>query len=298
MHRCLELASKGRFSVGINPLVGALLVRDGEVIAEGWHHGFGLDHAEKSLLDTFDQEVQSSDVLYVNLEPCCHQGKTPPCTDVILERGVKHVVYGMQDPNPRVAGEGIELLRSHGVKVTGPVLRAQCEHLNRGYLSVTRKKRPWITLKKAQTRDGRIAHSDGSPLKITSKDQDIWSHTFLRSRHDAILVGVETIIQDDPLLDLRHSITDSDKKNWKVVLDPNARIPSSFQASGDRTLVIQDLPKIDGKFVWEELWQYLLTPREDFPGISSVLVEGGQRTWDNLKKASMIDTEIILTERS
>lgn len=200
MRRCLELAEQGRGKVGTNPLVGAVLVRGGKIIAEAFHEGFGKAHAERRLLENFDQKISSYDVLYVNLEPCCHQGKTPACTDIIRERGIKHVVFGMVDPDPNVAGKGIACLLKHGIRVTGPMERAQCEWLNRGFITLRTKGRPWVTLRSARTKDGAIARPDGSPLKITSPEQDLWTHAWLRARHDAIVVGVQTVIADDPLL--------------------------------------------------------------------------------------------------
>lgn len=186
-------------------MAGAVLVHENKIIAQGVHRGFGQVHAERDLLLSFGEEIPSGAILYVNLEPCCHQGKTPPCTDIILERGVKRVCFGMRDPDSRVSGKGIEVLRSAGVEVIGPTARASCERFNRGFVSVRTKGRPWVTLKKAMTKDGRIANEDGSTLKITSEEQDCWAHTFLRSRHDAILVGAETVVRDDPKLDVRRA---------------------------------------------------------------------------------------------
>jgi len=203
LRHCLTLAEHGRGKTGINPMVGAVLVREGKIIAEGWHHQFGTAHAERDLLNSFP-DVRPTDTLYVNLEPCCHtQKKTPPCAQLLIERGVKNVVYGMRDPNPAVAGKGIALLNKNSVQTFGPVLEQECKRLNRGFVSVMTKKRPWITLKRAVTADGRFANPDSSPLKITSSVQDVWAHQFLRARHDAILVGIGTVIADDPQLTMR-----------------------------------------------------------------------------------------------
>ncbi len=261
LYRTLQLATLGRGKVGNGALVGAVLVRDGVIIAEAFHTGFGKPHAERLLLENFDQEIRSNDVLYVNLEPCCHHGKTPPCTEIILNRGIKKVVYGIGDPDPRVSGRGIGILRSKGVDVEGHVLRASCERLNRGFLAVRRKSRPWITLKMAKARDGKIANSDGSPLKITSDEQDVWSHAYLRSQSDAILVGVGTVEKDDPQLTIRYAKNDDmniekslikNKKSeymdidhpqpWRIILDPQLRIPLESKvvtdALRDRTIII------------------------------------------------------------
>lgn len=246
MHRCLELAEQGRGKVGTNPLVGAVLVREGKIIAEAFHEGFGKAHAERRLLENFDQKISSDDVLYVNLEPCCHHGKTPACTDIIREKGIKHVVFGMVDPDSHVSGKGIACLLKAGIRVSGPVERARCEWLNRGFVSLRTKGRPWVTVRSARTKDGAIARPDGSPLKITSEEQDRWTHMWLRGRHDAILAGVQTIIADDPLLTarLRPSLplgaSDGQVRfglelssPLRVILDPHFRIPLESRVVND-----------------------------------------------------------------
>jgi len=320
MHRCLELASKGRGKVGTNPLVGSVLVRNNEVIAEAFHEGFGMLHAERSLLENFEGSIEPDDVLYVNLEPCCHKGKTSPCTDIIIEKGVKHVVYGMKDPNPEVAGKGIEALRNGGVEVIGPVIPELCKRLNRGFVSLQTNGRPYVTLKRAQTRSGAISEPDGSPLKITSKEQDEWAHSNLRAKHDAILVGVGTILKDDPQLTVRFGSTDF--QPLRIVLDPNLQIPldakivSGEIARGTMLLIsekkdkkekkekrdvlvkkgvqIVEVSMKDSMFDFKELWVVLTTPQGDFKGITSILVEGGLKTWENFKESGMVDEEIIL----
>lgn len=328
MRRCLELAAFGRRAVGNGALVGSVLVRDGKIIAEGYHRGFGLAHAERDLLTSFTDDIRPDDILYVNLEPCCHTGKTPPCTDIILERGIKHVVIGMRDPDSRVSGKGIELLRQNGVTVEGPVLRAECEWLNRGFVSVRTKNRPWITIKMAKASDGRIANADGSPLAITSPAQNTWSHTFLRARHDAIVVGVQTVINDNPTLDARLAPPSPERNQggrrgaggevpWRIVLDPHGRIPHDAKVVTDdhasSTVIITDIqrqhtlgdltkngvhifgvPMQDDVFVWEELWETLLGAEGDFHGITSILIEGGAKTWELLKAASLVDQEVVL----
>ncbi|MFA7681845.1 MAG: bifunctional diaminohydroxyphosphoribosylaminopyrimidine deaminase/5-amino-6-(5-phosphoribosylamino)uracil reductase RibD [Candidatus Peribacteraceae bacterium] len=336
IHRCLTLAEHGRGHVGINPLVGAVLVRQEKIIAEAWHEGFGLPHAERRLLEAYQGEIQADDVLYVNLEPCCHTGKTPPCTEIILKRGVKNVVYGMEDPNSEVQGNGLKVLRSKGLKVIGPVEMVQCEWLNRGFISLQKQHRPWITLKRAQTRDGRIAAVDGSPLTITSHEQDVWSHTRLRSEHDAILVGVGTIVSDNPQLTVRVPADQSAKREGsntrfiqdkntevdqlsplRIVLDPklrlqeNAQILSKKLAMGTVVIAGEGLQEkkeriralgarvwecelVEKAFDWQVLWELLTTPLGDFHGITSILVEGGSKTWKVFQEAGMVDEEVVL----
>lgn len=319
MQRCLELAARGQGTVGNGALVGAVLVRDGNIIAEGFHDHFGRPHAERMLLENFEQKISSIDTLYANLEPCCHRGKTAPCTDLIVERGIKNVVIGMCDPDTRVSGKGIEQLRAQGVTVTGPVLRSECEWLNRGFISVRTYCRPWITLKQARTRDGRTANADGSSLKITSKEQDIFSHTFLRATHDAILVGVGTIIKDNPKLDAR--FTEGKNSGFtnprRIILDPHLRIPVVARVVTDpdanRTIVVTapdsdqmkraellersvrvvDVSLECDSFDWPELWKKLITPDGDYHGLTSILVEGGQKTWEAFRSAGMVDAEVV-----
>lgn len=306
MHRCLELAAEARGLTGINPMVGAVLVRDGVVIAEAFHSEFGKAHAERGLVQKFEQEMRSTDTLYVNLEPCCHTDKkTPPCAQFLVERGVKRLVYGMLDPNPRVQGEGIAYLRSNGVECIGPVLLGDSLRLNRGFVSWVTKGRPWITTKIARTRSGETSSSDESRLMITSEEQDRWSHRFLRARHDAILVGINTILRDDPQLNIRHGIDARDP--YRIILDPKGKIPTDATVLSseikDHTIVISAsvragstfvVPLIDGVFDWKELWKVLTTPDGNFHGISSILLEGGPTTWKIFKDAGMIDEEIIL----
>ena len=321
MHRCLELAEKGRGFVGTNPLVGSVLVREEKIITEGWHSAFGEDHAERMLIKKLDQTIPQESGLYVNLEPCCHHGKTPPCTSLIIESGIKNVVYGMLDPNPEVAGQGIEKLRAAGINVVGPVIPEVCKRLNKGFVSLQGQGRPYITLKKAQLLDGSVSNSNGLTVKITSEEQNEWSHTFLRATHDAIMVGVQTVIVDNPLLTARYSNKkfDQEKRNtYRLILDPEFRIPMNAKiVSGDfvggtiiivgtnasqekeeelmnRGVRILRIPLRDGIFDWDILWAMLTTSDENFFGITSVLVEGGAKTWQHFKDAGQYDEEVIL----
>jgi diaminohydroxyphosphoribosylaminopyrimidine deaminase/5-amino-6-(5-phosphoribosylamino)uracil reductase len=325
MQRCLELAERGRGHTGVNPLVGAVLVRESTVLAEGWHTAFGQDHAERMLIKKFDQEILPKDILYVNLEPCCHYGNTPPCTDILIESGIQNIVYGMQDPNSAVAGQGISLLREKGLSVAGPVLPEACRRLNKGFVSLQELGRPYITLKKAQTLTGEIAQQDGSLLKITSTEQDVWSHTHLRAKHDAILVGIQTITSDDPQLTVRSK----NKKLEQTLAQPlrlilnsalsislDAKVVNGELAAGTLLIASSDaeseneeellsrgvqilrIPMKDGVFDWQILWAVLTTPHDNFYGVSSILVEGGQKTWDSFKTSGYVDEEVLLVDNS
>lgn len=336
MHRCLELAAIGRGRVGNGALVGAVLVRNGTVIAEAFHDSFGGLHAERALLESYSS-VEPQDTLYVNLEPCCHYGKTPPCTDVIIQKGVKTVVYGMDDPDARISGKGIKALQEAGVIVIGPFEQALCERLNKGFIQVRKKRRPYITLKQAVSRSGSIANDDGSMLKITSPEQDAWSHCFLRATHDAILIGIGTVISDNPQLNIRFdhnpvfSFTEglNEKKAnlnnsinpFRIILDPNMKIdlrarlisdnerrrtilcvtpqaaatdPEKTAALHERGVRMLSIPKAGAIFDWLALWSALMTPCEDFCGITSILVEGGGKTWQVFRSAGLVDEDVTL----
>lgn len=316
MRRCLELAERGRGLTGVNPMVGAVLVRDGVIIAEGFHAEFGKAHAERDLLEKYEQKIRSTDTLYVNLEPCCHTNKkTSPCAQMLIKRGIKKIVYGMKDPNPAVAGKGIELLNKNSVQTLGPVLEQDCKRMNRGFVSLMTKGRPWITLKQAVTYDGRTANNDGSPLKITSEAQDAWSHRFLRAQHDAILVGVGTIVFDNPRLTVRHIVSGDDVTGpWKIILDPTLRIPIAANVVASRTIIVTrpdvdetktialrgkgarvlHVPLANDSFEWKSLWDILITPADDFHGIASLLVEGGPTIWKYFRDAKVVDEEVLL----
>lgn len=278
-------------------------------------------HAERSLLEQWPHPVEPGDVLYVNLEPCCHSGKTPACTDILHMRSVKTVVYGMRDPDERVSGKGIGMLKAQGINVIGPMLEKECATLNRGFVSVRTKHRPFITLKKARTSTGAIAYPDGAPRKITSLEQDHWAHTELRSTHDAILIGVGTVMTDNPRLDTRFDELKRGYQPWRIVLDPQLRIPRDATLVTDdvrkSTIIVTDpsmLPQAGelqaagirvfgveqrkGVFVWESLWQALCVPHGAYEGLTSILVEGGRRTWERFRADDMVDEEVELVEES
>ena len=201
MARALELAAKGRGLVSPNPMVGALLVKDGRVIGEGWHQKLGGPHAEVNAIEQAGDEAEQA-TLYVTLEPCCHQGRTGPCVERIFQSGIVRVVAAMQDPNPLVDGKGFNWLRTRGMEVLTGVLEEEAAELNAGYCNFMLHKRPLVPLKAAQTRDGRIATSTGHSKWISSKESRIEAHR-LRSQHDALLVGINTVLADDPQLTVR-----------------------------------------------------------------------------------------------
>jgi diaminohydroxyphosphoribosylaminopyrimidine deaminase / 5-amino-6-(5-phosphoribosylamino)uracil reductase len=201
MRRALELATKALGRTSPNPAVGAVIVRNGKIIGEGFHRRAGLPHAEREALLCLTGTARGATV-YVNLEPCSHYGRTPPCADALIEAGVKRVVVGMVDPNPLVRGRGLRRLRQAGITVEAGVLREECEQLNEDFACFIRTGRPFVTLKLAASMDGRIATARGDSQWISGEQSRRIVHT-LRNRVDAILVGAETVRSDDPQLTCR-----------------------------------------------------------------------------------------------
>lgn len=201
MQMALELARKGEGHVSPNPLVGAVLVKNGKVIGSGYHARCGEAHAERNALASCLESPEGA-TLYVTLEPCCHYGKQPPCTDTILEAGIVRVVVGSGDPNPLVAGKGIEILRNHGVEVTEHVLEHECRELNHVFFWYIRTGLPYVVMKYAMTLDGKIAASTGESKWITGEKARAHVQT-QRNRYTAIMAGVGTVLKDDPLLTCR-----------------------------------------------------------------------------------------------
>jgi len=220
MRLALKLARKGLGKTSPNPMVGAVIVKDGRIIAQGYHKAFGLDHAEVDALKRAQEDVKGA-TLYVSLEPCRHYGKTPPCTDAIIKAKIDRVVIGMLDPDPHMRGESVKILNQKGIKTTVGVLEADCFTLNEKYIKHRTTFIPYVTLKFAQTLDGRIAAADGSTSRISSPDSLKLAHK-LRAAHDAILVGVQTVIKDNPELTTRLV---KGRNPLRIILDSALRIP-------------------------------------------------------------------------
>ncbi len=201
MRECFRLAERGKGFVSPNPLVGAVLVKKGRIVARGFHARFGSAHAEVDCLRSFHGNPRNA-TLYVNLEPCSHHGKTPPCADLIIRSGIRRVVIGMKDPNPLVAGRGIRKLRSAGVRVTTGILEPDARFLNRAFITYITKRRPFVHVKVAQTLDGKIALRGRSRTPITGRKVEELVHRW-RAEHDAVLVGAGTVRADNPLLTVR-----------------------------------------------------------------------------------------------
>lgn len=221
MRRALELAEKGRGWVSPNPVVGAVIVReDGTVIAEGYHERYGDLHAERNALKHC-KESPAGATMYVTLEPCCHHGKQPPCTDAILEAGIRRVVVGSGDPNPQVCGKGIRILREHGVEITEGVLKEECDRANEMFFHYIRTGTPYVVMKYAMTLDGKIAAYTGKSKWITGEEARAHVQT-LRKNLSGIMVGVGTVLADDPQLTCR--LPDS-KNPIRIICDSRLRTP-------------------------------------------------------------------------
>lgn len=220
MRRAIELAKGGIGFVNPNPLVGAVIVKNGKIIGEGFHERYGQLHAERNALKNCTESCEGSD-MFVTLEPCCHYGKNPPCTQAVIASGIKRVFVGSFDPNPLVAGKGISVLREHGIEVTENFLREECDALNDIFFHYITTKTPYVISKTAVTADGKIAAATGDSKWITNEKSRAHTHE-TRKRAAAILVGVNTVIADDPMLNCR---AENPSDPIRVICDSNLRIP-------------------------------------------------------------------------
>jgi len=225
MRKALDLAALGRGWSSPNPMVGAVVVKDGRIVGKGWHRRFGGPHAEVHALEDAGKKAKGA-ALYVTLEPCNHHGKTPPCVDAILKAGVKTVVLGTRDPHDKAAG-GAKALRKKKLKVIDDVLEKQCRGLNAAFFKFIRTGAPLVSAKWAMTADGKIATARGDSKWITSPKARAFAHV-LRGRHDAVLVGIGTVLTDAPLLTCRLGLDRPEAGHWqprRVILDSTARTP-------------------------------------------------------------------------
>lgn len=296
MGTALEVARRGAGRTAPNPMVGALIVRDGVVVAEGWTQPPGQDHAEPHALSQLGGRAEGA-TLYVTLEPCCHWGRTPPCTDSILASGIRRVVVGTVDPFPLVAGKGIEVLREAGLEVTVGVREAECRRLNRGFLRAVTTGLPEVTLKAAISLDGRIASAAGESRWITGPAAREAGHR-LRDTHDAVLVGIGTILADDPRLTTRVC---GGRDAVPVVLDTELRMGSHARVlAGSRRAMV--FCAEDAVGVEQAGGAYVRVPRGDggvdvvsvlrvlaHRGYHRVLVEGGGRIHRAFLDAGVVD---------
>lgn len=250
MKQVLSLAAQGATTTHPNPRVGCIIVKNGEIVGQGYHLAAGELHAERMALADAGDKARGA-TAYVNLEPCCHQGRTPPCTDGLIDAGISKVVAAMSDPNPRVSGSGYELLSNAGIEVVTDVLKDQALWLNRGFISRMVRRRPWVRLKSAATLDGRTAAYDGKSKWITGDDARTEVQG-IRAECSAIITGIGTVLADDPSLNVRiasDGVESVRRQPMRVVLDSKLQTPLEANIIGtDQKLVIftlsQDLDKV------------------------------------------------------
>ncbi len=224
MEMALELAKLGWGRTNPNPLVGAVIVKNDRIIGKGYHRQLGGLHAEIEALNNLTEDPNGS-TIYVNLEPCSHFGRTPPCADALVKAGVGKVIIGMMDPNPLVSGGGISILQKAGIEVIEGVMEKECQKLNEIFIKYIARKKPFVMIKSAMTLDGKIAARTGDSKWITNEESRLFVHS-LRDRYAAIMVGINTILQDNPSLTTRLAHKEG-KDPIRIVVDSNARIPLS-----------------------------------------------------------------------
>lgn len=224
MRRALELARKGEGHTSPNPMVGCVVVKDGRIISEGYHEKYGEFHAERNALTRCTEDTAGAD-LYVTLEPCCHQGKTPPCTDIIIEKKIARVFVGSMDSNPLVAGKGVQILREHGIYVETGILEEECLKLNEVFYHYITTKTPFVVMKYAMTLDGKIACATGDSKWVTGEIARTQVHR-MRGRYRGIMVGIGTVLADDPMLNCR---VEGGVDPVRIICDSNLHIPTESQ---------------------------------------------------------------------
>jgi diaminohydroxyphosphoribosylaminopyrimidine deaminase/5-amino-6-(5-phosphoribosylamino)uracil reductase len=289
MAKALELARKGLGYTNPNPIVGALLVKEGKIIGEGYHQCYGGPHAEINAFRNATEDVQDA-VMYVTLEPCSHYGKTPPCVNTIIEKKIKKVVIAMKDPNPIVAGRGIQILRNHGIEVVTGVLEKEAQKQNEVFIKYITYQQPFCVLKTAMTLDGKIAAYTGDSKWISDETSRKIVHQ-LRHRFSSIMVGIGTILADDPLLTTRLEGQDG-KDPIRIIIDTYGRIPLNakvLQLPGQTILATtQQADREKLKTIEKMNTEILITPMKNqkvdlsyvvqYLGqqkIDSILLEGG-----------------------
>jgi len=309
MKLALKLAAKGRGFASPNPMVGAVIVKKGRIIGQGWHRCCGENHAEVNAIQTATEKVAGS-TLYVTLEPCCHSGKTPPCTDLIICKKIKRVVIGTSDSNPLVSCRGINILRAAGIEVKTGVLEDKCRYLNEVFFHFMETGLPFVTVKYAQTLDGRIATATGQSQWISSPASLKFAHQ-LRAKHDAILVGIGTVLKDNPSLTVRMV---RGRNPFRIIVDACLDVTANFNVMQDlsqtHTLIattksasdpaFQKLLKAGAELVsvrsnkknhvnLKQLLHHLAARN-----ISSVLIEGGSQIITSALKDNLVNRLVTI----
>ena len=302
----IEIAKKGEGSVSPNPLVGCVIIKDNRIIGAGYHQKFGEEHAEINAINSSAESLEGS-TLYVNLEPCSHFGKTPPCVDRIIKEKIKRVVIGTLDINPLVSGNGVRALKKAGIEVKVGILEKECIELNKFFFKFITSKLPYVTLKAAQTLDGMIADKNNYSEWISSSESRKYVH-WLRARYDAVLIGSETARIDNPKLTVRMV---EGRNPYRVVLDSSLKLKSDLNLfkinSDNKTIVItseKNKSKLKKINQLEKLGVKVLFVKSDAQGrmqlksvlkeiaklqISSILVEGGSKIYSSFLKQKLFD---------
>lgn len=304
MTRAIILAKKGMGWVNPNPMVGAVIVKNGRIIGEGYHAYFGGPHAEINALENATESVKGA-TLYVTMEPCSHHGKTPPCTDAIILKGIRKVVVGMKDPNPLVNGKGLKILSKAGIEISTGIEEAWVSKMNEIFTKYIITGRPFCTLKTAMTLDGKIATVENASRWISCEASRKQVHE-LRHQYSAIMVGINTVLYDDPLLNTRRTGKKS-KDPLKVIVDSSGKIPMEAKVlkMNPQLVILATTDKIDGKKKLDLQRmgvQVLICPLKDEKvdlgvlmfslgkmGIDSVLLEGGSTLAFSALKDRIVD---------
>lgn len=304
MHRCLQLAKNGLGTTYPNPLVGAVIVYNDTIIGEGWHQKSGLPHAEVNAINKVkDKSKLKEATLYVNLEPCSHFGKTPPCANLIIDNAIKKVVIGTKDPNSKVAGSGIEKLEKYGIEVVCGVLEEECNQINKRFFCFHKKRRPYIILKWAQSQDGFIApetKKNEGPFYISNSISRQLVHKW-RTEEQAILVGYNTIIKDNPKLNAREW---RGNQPIRIVLDKNNSLNNHHSIFDmlQPTIIFnneenyaQELVIKKEKIIFDSNALHQIIEKLHYFEVQSILIEGGKKTLDLFIKEQLWDEARIFT---
>ena len=303
MLRAIQLAKKGEGWTNPNPMVGAVIVKDGKIIGEGYHKKYGELHAERNAIASLTESAEGA-VIYVTLEPCCHHGKTPPCTEAIIEQKIRKVVIGSRDPNPKVSGKGIKMLQEAGIEVIEDFMREECDRLNPVFFHYITTKTPYVVMKYAMTLDGKIATKTGASKWITGEAARA-EVQHMRHRYMGIMAGIGTVIADDPMLNVR---VEDWKSPIRILCDSGLRIPLDGQivksAGKYRTIVAyadSENTEAKRKRLHEMGVETICCPDENNQvdlkklmkylgeeGIDSILLEGGGTLNDSALRAGIV----------
>jgi len=295
MMKCIELAQKGELYTAPNPMVGCVIVYDDEIVADGYHQRYGEAHAEVNAFAALHESIDVSKcIVYVNLEPCPHYGKTPPCADLIITKKPQRVVIGMLDPHEKVAGKGIKKLLEAGIDLSVGILEEECKAINKRFIKAHTQQLPYVTLKWAETKDGYMASQKGQ-VKISAPENDAFVH-YLRATHQALLVGANTVNNDNPLLDVRHT---EGGNPTKVIYSPKLSvIRNALLFESGKTIVYNILTdeESDNTSLVNIANGGIKAMLADMysKGIHSVLVEGGPTLLQGFLDEKLWDEAIII----